>query len=303
MKLSKIFLQSINDIFSWEIIKLALVIGIPLAFIWIGIGSLFWDSLVGVTSNFISWIPFSVLKANAAFLIGGFSWVIAILVTYALIMALFNVPIYKLLPQKRYELFSIVLIILIAVFWTLFAVFNWDFVYKELEKVLTWFPFQTLQEGVAALLAILVFYNLFVVSLYLVVLFFNKPFLEAIAEKDYPSAQKNAISKKSPGKVIARDIVIFFIFLLVCFPLFFVPFVNILVQIFLWAWLIKESYFLSAASLYAKDDEIERLNEHGLVKWAMAFVASVVNILPILNIFAPFFAQTMFFHWVMQNRK
>ncbi len=304
MKLSSIFLKSVNDTLSWNIVKVALTVGILLGIVWIGIANIFWDDVVNISANFIGWIPFSILKSNAAFLIGGFTWFIAVLATYAVIIALFNVPIYKLLPQKKYETFSIVLLMIIAVSWTLFAVFNWDFVYKELEKVLTWFPFHTLQDGVAFLLAALIFYNLYVVSLYLVVMMFNKPFLQIIALKDYPDTkEENSIKSSKYLKTIFRDILIFAVLLILCFPLFFVPFVNIFIQVFLWAWIIKEAYFLSAASLYAKSEEIEELSSHGMIKWSIAFIVSMLNLLPVINIFAPFLGQTMFFHWIMQNKK
>jgi len=304
MKLSKVFLQSVGDILSWDIVKRVLTVSIPMGIVWFLIGSLLWDSVVGITSNFISWIPFSVLKANAAFLVGGFAWVVAILTTYAVVIALFNVPIYKLLPAKKYEVFSIVLILVIAILWTLFAVFNWDLVYKELEKVLTWFPFHTLQEGVASLLAVLIFYNLYIVSLYVLVMMFNKPFLRKIASKEYPDIKEvDSIKSSVFLKSILKDMMILFILLILCFPLFFVPFINIFLQIFLWAWFIKESYFLSAANLYATKEEIQKLNTHGVSKWMIAFIAAAINILPIVNIFAPFFAQTLFFHWVMQTKQ
>ena len=137
--------------------KKVLIIGIPLAIIWIFVANMLFDQTIALTSEVIGWIPFSILKSNAAFLIGSFSWIIAILATYALIMALLNIPIYKILTPKRYETFSIILIISIAIGWTLFAIFNWGFVYSEVAKMLTWFPFNTLQEGVSSLLAILIF--------------------------------------------------------------------------------------------------------------------------------------------------
>jgi hypothetical protein len=303
MKATSILFQSINDTLSWNSVKRVLVIGVPLAIIWIFVANMFFDQVMGLSSMVIGWIPFSILKSNAAFLIGSFSWIVAILATYALIMALLNIPIYKLLSPKRYETFSIILIITIAIGWTLFAIFNWDFVYSEVAKVLTWFPFNTLQEGVASLLAILVFYNLYIVSLYFIVLLFGKSMLKKIAQNDYPNAtQTNSIPTSKYVATIIKDIIIFTILLVLSYPLFFVPFINILIQIFLWAWLIKESYFLSTASLYATNKDIEELNKHSFQKWALAFGAAILNLIPIVNIFSPFFAQSLFFHWIMQSK-
>ena len=303
MKILSIFIKSITDTLSWNIVKLALVITVSLGVIWFGIGTLFWNKMINITSYFISWIPFSILKANAAFLIGGFSWFLIVLSTYAIIMALLNIPISKIVSPKRYEFFTIVLIVFISISWTIFAMFHWDFVYKELEKVLTWFPFQTLEDGVSALLAILVFYNFYIVSIYFVVMFFNKPFLEIVAIENFSDISlKNSIKSSKFLKIIFKDLSIFLLFLLFAFPLFFVPFVNIFIQVFLWAWLIKESYFLSAGSLYATKEQLDKLNKYSLQKWALAFIASLLNLVPIANLFAPFFAQILFFHWIMQNK-
>ena len=303
MKSRSILFKSINDTLSWNIVKRVLLLGIPLAVIWIFVANMLFDQTMALTSEVIGWIPFSILKANAAFLIGSFSWIIAILATYALIMALLNIPIYKILTPKRYETFSIILIISIAIGWTLFAIFNWGFVYSEVAKMLTWFPFNTLQEGVSSLLAILIFYNFYIVSLYFIVLLFNKSFLKHIASNDYPNTtETNSISKAKYISIIIKDICIFTILLLVSYPLFFVPFINIIIQVFLWSWLIKESYFLSSASLYATKEDIDKLNNHPFQKWSLAFGAAILNLIPIVNIFSPFFAQSLFFHWVMQTK-
>ena len=148
------------------------------------------------------------------------------------------------------------------------------------------------------------FYNLFIVTLAIVVLVMRKSFLHHLQLRDYPDA--DMMDKKERPKffsVALRDAVIFFVLLALFFPLLFVPFFNILVQVLLWAWLIKESYFLGAASLYTSEEEITGLRRHQFVLGGIAATASVLNLIPVVNIFAPFFALIMYFHWVMLNKK
>jgi hypothetical protein len=38
------------------------------------------------------------------------------------------------------------------------------------------------------------------------------------------------------------------------------------------------------------------------VVWGIAFITSMLNLMPVINILAPFFALVTFFHWVMLNR-
>ncbi len=303
MKVTEALLKGIRDTLSWNVIKTALATGIPLAMLWLATGYLLWEPVVGVTSMAIGWVPFSILKANGAFLIGGFVWFAAVLITYALITAVFHTPIMRMVPEEKYEYFSIILLLLISLGWTLFALLNWDFVYSEVAKVLTWFPFQTMQMGVAVMLAILFFYNLFIVSQALVVLLYHKHFLKKLQEKEYPgAAMVESYKKRHFVRLASRDAVFFFLLIMLFFPLFFVPFINMVLQVLLWAWLIRDAYFLAAVSLYADDEEIERLKRNRFVVWGIAFMTSMLNLMPVINILAPFFALITFFHWVMLNR-
>ena len=303
MNVTQALLKGIRDTLSWNVIKVALATGIPLAMLWIAVGYFLWEPVVSLTSLAIGWVPFSILKANGAFLIGGFVWFTAVLVTYALIVAVFHTPIFRLVPEEKYEYFSIILLLLISLGWTLFAFLNWDFVYGEVAKVLTWFPFQTMQLGVAVMLAILFFYNLFIVSQALMVLLYHKLFLRKLQESEYPGVSLvESYKKRHFFRVAIRDVVIFFLLLMIFFPLFFVPFVNMALQVLLWAWLIRDSYFLAAASLYADDEEIQELKRNRFVIWGIAFITSMLNLMPVINILAPFFALITFFHWVMLNR-
>ena len=303
MKTTQTILYGIRDTLSWPVLKTALMTGVPLAIVWFGIAYLLWQPTVAFTGMFISWVPFSILKANGAFLIGGFVWFAAVLITYALIVSFGNVLIFRHVSAKSYNLFSIFLLLLISLGWTLFAFLNWELVYTEVARVLAWFPFQTLEAGVAMMLAALIYYNLFIVTLAIVVLMMRRSFLHHLQERDYP----NAVTIKKEEHisflpVAFRDAVIFFVLLALFFPLLFVPFFNILVQVLLWAWLIKESYFLGAASLYATKAQIDALRTHQLVLWAIAATASLLNLIPVINIFAPFFALIMYFHWVMMHK-
>ncbi len=303
MHFTQALLRGIRDTLSWRVIKVSLMTGIPLALLWLGIAYLLWQPVTDITAMVIGWVPFSILKANGAFLLAGFVWFTAVLVTFALVVGLFHVPIMKFVPEEKFEHFAMLLLLLISLGWTLFAFLNWDFVYGEVMKVLTWFPFQTLQDGVALMLAALFFYNLFIVSYALVVLLYHKPFLHALQERDYPGER---LAEEYKGRhflpIALRDTVIFLLLLALFFPLFFVPFINMLIQVFFWAWLIKDSYFLATASLYASDEEIKELKRHRFVLWGIAFVTSMLNLIPVVNILAPFFALIVFFHWAMLNR-
>lgn len=303
MKLTLAILRGIKDTLSWQVLKVAIFTGIPLGVLWLVIAYLLWQPTVAFTSAIIGWVPFSILKANGAFLIGAFAWFQLVLVTFGTVIAIFNVPIFKFVPENKFEYFSILLLLFIALGWTLFAFFNWDLVINQVSKVLTWFPFQTLQLSVAFMLAALIFYNLFIVTLALLVLVYHKPFLHCLQKRDYPDETLiEGYRKRHFLRIAARDAGVFFLLMIVFFPLFFVPFINLGLQVLLWAWLIKDSYFLAAASLYATDNELKVLKRHSFVLWGIAFMTSLLNLVPVINVLSPFFALIVFFHWSMLNR-
>jgi len=304
MRVTEIFLKSVRDVLSLSAIKTALIVGIPLAIFWIAVGSLLWSGTLHLTQIFIDWIPFSILKANGSFLFGGFIWFFVVLITYGIVISLSNVFILERIKSKNYIYFAVGLLLLVALFWSLFALTNWDLVYSSVMKILGWFPFKTLKDGVASMLAALIFYNLFIASLAIVVLMYRKSFLRDLQSNDYPDAsmvQKSERVKFLP--VAFRDLGIFFVLLIIFFPLLFVPFINVLVQVVLWGWLTKESYFLAVASLYAKEGEYEHLKDHQVARWSIASVGALLNLVPLLNILSPFFTMILFFHWVMLNKK
>jgi hypothetical protein len=304
MKSTEIFIKSIKDTLSLNVIKSALLIGIPLAILWIVVASLFWSGTLHFTQFFIDWIPFSILKANGSFLFGGFIWFAVVLISYGILVSLSNVFILDRIKSKNYTHFAVLLLLFVSLFWSIFAFANWDFVYNGVMKILGWFPFKTLKDGVASMLAALIYYNLFIASLAIVVLMYRKSFLKHLQSDDYPNALM--VKKDERVKFLSvalRDLGIFFALLILFFPLIFVPFVNILLQVVLWGWLTKESYFLAVASLYAKEGEYEHLKDHQVARWSIASVGALLNLVPLLNILAPFFTMILFFHWVMLNKK
>ncbi len=303
MNFYHIFVKSVKDVLSWPVLKVVLGVGIPMFILWIAVGYIFWQPVTLFTAKVISWIPFSIVKANGAFVLAFFLWFQAVLITFALILAFFNAPILQYVKKENYESLVVSLVLVIAVFWTLIAFYYWHDIYLSIAKLLTWLPFETVDKAIAWFLAIYLFYNGFIVSLFLIILFYREPFLKALKERDYDDyGFKESKIKTGFSKVAIKDIITFTLLSIVLFPLFFVPVVNIIIQIFLWAWLIKDSLFLSVASLYCSKEGIERIKKHKYYLWSIAVFASLLNFVPVVNILSPFFAEIMFFHLIFSYK-
>lgn len=85
-------------------------------------------------------------------------------------------------------------------------------------------------------------------------------------------------------------------------PLLFIPVVNILVQIVLWIWLMKDTMSYDAASYTFESVDKARLKAHCGAIWTIAFIAVLFNFVPVLNIFGPFFGLIAMFYYFRASK-
>ena len=297
-------LRSIKDLLRWDVLRMALAIGIPLMAIWVAIGWALWYPVVGFTTKIITWVPFSMVKANGALFITFFIWFVAVLVSFAAVTLLIGPPMLKKFKERTYYIYTFTTLLFFSAFWALVILLKWHYIDTEIQYFLTLLPFQTVSDALAWLLAFYLFYNAFILSLYLIISYFKEPFLEGIREMDYPEVDIAEVGiSKSHHFSLVRDSVLFVLFSIIAFPVLFIPVANVFMQLLLWTWLYREAYFLSVCSLYCTEEEYQHLKEHNFTIWTIALFASVLNFLPVINIFTPFFAIIMFFHWIMTHKR
>ncbi|WP_456383116.1 EI24 domain-containing protein [Hydrogenimonas sp.] len=296
-------IRSVRDILKWNVLRYTLFIGIPLMGLWIWLSAKIWPYAIAVTSMIIGWIPFSIVKSNGALFIIFFIWFVAVLVSFAAVTALVGPLLLRRFKEKTYYIYTFTSLLLFSVLWALVLLFKWNEIFEEIQKLLTLLPFQTVADASAWLLAFYFFYNAFILTLFLVISLFRKPYLEAIRRIEYPEILPN---EKGVGKShharIFQDAILFFLFSLIAFPILFIPVANVVTQVFLWAWLYRESFFLSTCNLYCDERDYRELREHRVVIRSIAVLTALLNFLPVINVFAPFFAQIMFFHWIMEHK-
>ncbi len=300
MKVSLCIVKAIKDLFNPEVVKVVLVTALPLFFLYFGILFLFWENIISFSNFIISWVPFSVLKLNGAFFVLFFLWFISVVVTFAAISAILGPIFLKNLGEERHYLYTVILISLLSLLYAFLFISNWDFINSEVQRLLTLLPFDTVSKAVGAIVAVYIFYNMFILSLFIIIFIFAKPFLEAIRELEYPVLEINIQDKFEFKRVFLKDIFLFIALFILLFPLFFIPVVNMGVQIFLWAKLYHDSFIYFVCNEYCSNNEFEKLKNYKLKTILIALIAASFNFLPIVNFFAPFFAVIMFFHCIIQ---
>ncbi len=300
MKITSCLVKSFRDLFNQEILKAVLISALPLFLFYLLLLSLFWNQIITFANFIISWVPFSILRLNGAFFILFFLWFISVVVSFAFVTALLGPLLLRKFKEVGYYFYILITILFFSVFYAVIFVSEWDYINTEVQKFLTLLPFDTVSKGVGAIVAVYIFYNLFILSLFGIIFIFAKPFLEAIRELEYPDVEINTEDKFALKRVIIKDIFMFLALFMILFPLFFIPVINIGVQWFLWTKLYHDSFLYFVCKEYCSKEEFEELKKHELKTILIAVIAASFNFLPIVNFFAPFFAIIMFFHCIME---
>ncbi len=284
---------SFKTIVKWKISKTALISGFIFMSIWVVIGFVFWHPLTSFTISLLNFVPFAFIKSNGAFMLSSLIFVQSILITLAFVIIILSTTIIKDAKEKKFPLFILSIAFGVILFWSVVWFFNHGIIYTNLEKILTWLPFHTIEKAMAYIYAIYLLYSLYVVSLLLFVSIFSKKILRLGIE--------DRIEKKADKNILIftlKDTAIFLVISVIAFPLFFIPVVNFLFQILIWIWLIKDTFTYDIGAIFYDNDKIKEIKQkHKKTILTISFISSLFNFIPILNIFSPYFGEFAMYYY------
>lgn len=165
---------------------------------------------------------------------------------------------------------------------------------------LHWIPWEWLQTTGASIAAFALGYMVFIVLINLFTSLFSETLLIKLAKKHYPDTPVTGEASIAASIAVnAKASVIFLILFILFIPLLFVPVLGQIAMLYLWSVLIKEPTVYEVGSLFIKDRRIRK--EKSKKARTIALIASLFNYIPIINIFAPIFAQILFLHHVLRD--
>ncbi len=292
-----------KEILNWNTMKYALISGIFVSALWVGIGTILWDHLIALSSRILELVPFSMVRSNGAWMLSTFLWLQAVLLTFALIFAFLGNLILRSVSKEKYTSFSILVAVGSALFWALVWFFKGDYIYHQFLQLLTWLPFETVEKGIAFLIGFYLIYNAIVVTMVFITSLFSEPLIASVEERHFKEDEviRDHVFR-SVGYTV-KDSVIFMIASLIAFPLLFIPVLNIVVQIALWMWLIKDTMSYDAAALVYEKVEQEEIKQHRFAIWVISFTTALFNFIPVFNIFGPYFGEISMFHYLKSIKK
>ena len=288
---------AIQDLKNNEIQKKAIINGIFWAVIWGAVLFFTWDTMTSFTKKLLLWFPFTFINYSGSYLIFTILWIQAILITFGITFYIFNKFIEKYLEKTHSQYFTLIIGIVIVLFYTfLFLYYKHSFLLYISHFIKT-LPFQSIQELLSIFLALLFYYMLFSVSISLTFTFLGINILKKLAFEEYPNLQTANIKKNKIFFYFFRDLSIFIIISLLCYPLFLIPWINIITMFFLWTYVIKDTYYYSVKNLFNLDD----LNNKE--KYILSFLSAILNFIPIINIYSSAFGMLLFYHYMLEKKE
>ncbi len=284
-------------ILEWSLIRLAFFSGLIVTLFWVVLGFFFWNPLVSFSGDMLELVPFSMVRSNGAQIISVFVWMQAVLITFALVVIFLGTLFSRKISKDRYGYFYILTIACSAIFWSLIWFFKGDYLHAHFLKLLNWLPFETIDKGMAYLMACLMIYNLIVISMLFVTSILSQKVLKEI-NREYFDDEMMYEREFGIVKYTFKDVLIFVIASTVLFPVFFIPFLNWVVQLGLWVYLVKNTFGYDVGTSLSEDFTKDRLKEESRAIWTISFVSAVFNFIPILNFFGPFLGEIAIFHYL-----
>lgn len=181
--------------------------------------------------------------------------------------------------------------------WSLWGVFT-GFV----ASYLSWIPWEWLQTSGASVASVLVSYMLFIIIVALLTSLYSEKLLINLAKKHYPSVNVVGSADITTSILLTlKASIVFFLLFIITLPLLFIPLFGQVVVLYLWSILLKEPTIYDVGSLFISDKSI--LKEKKKKTRLLAMIAVLFNYVPVLNIFAPVFAQILFLHHLLKEEK
>jgi len=183
-----------------------------------------------------------------------------------------------------------------------FVWYFWEGLSNFIASYLSWIPWEWLQTSGAKVITFASAYMIFIIIVSLLTSLYSEKLLIKLAQKNYP--QVNVVgSIDIPTSIMStlKSSLLFLVLFILCIPFLFIPILGQIVMLYLWSVLIKEPTTYDVGSLFIVDKKT--IKEKTKKTRILAMIASLFNYVPVMNIFAPIFAQILFLHHILGKEK
>jgi hypothetical protein len=167
---------------------------------------------------------------------------------------------------------------------------------------LSWIPWEWLRTTGASVGTIAVAYMIFIMVLSILTSLMVEPLLIKLAKKHYPTSAVIGSPDMMTSLLLSlKSGFVFLAIFLIGFPIMFIPLVGAVWMLWLWSIVLKAPTIYDVSSLFIADKSL--IKSKTKKSTLMAMIAAGFNYIPVVNIFAPVFAQILFLHHILGSRK
>lgn len=178
----------------------------------------------------------------------------------------------------------------------------WDLLFEMITIYANWIPWEWLSAFVTSLASLLIAYTLFILMVSLFTALMSEELLIRLAKKHYPSIPvMGSADIMTSLLVTVKSSALFLGVFILLLPLLFIPVLGQVVMLYLWSILLKAPTVYDVGSLFIHDKNL--LKAQSKKATFIAMIGSLFNYIPILNLFAPVFAQILFLHHLLKSKK
>ncbi|MFT7880811.1 MAG: EI24 domain-containing protein [Sulfurimonas sp.] len=177
----------------------------------------------------------------------------------------------------------------------------WDLLFGVITAYASWIPWEWLTATITSLASLLIAYTLFIIMVSLFTAVMSEKLLIKLAKKHYPSVPVTGSADITTSVLITlKSSAVFLGLFLLLLPLLFIPILGQVVILYLWSILLNAPTVYDVGSLFIKEKSV--LKEKSKRSTLIAMIGSLFNYIPLLNLFAPVFAQILFLHHLLKDR-
>jgi len=171
----------------------------------------------------------------------------------------------------------------------------WGALSSFITSYLSWIPWEWLQTSGAKVITFTLAYMIFIIIISLLTSLYSEKLLIKLAQKHYPKvAVIGSVDIITSIISTLKASIVFLILFILAIPLLFVPILGQVVMLYLWSVLIKEPTSYDVGSLFIREKKNIKIKAQKTR--VLSMIASLFNYVPLLNVFAPIFAQILFLH-------
>ena len=183
-----------------------------------------------------------------------------------------------------------------------FIWYAWEGLSTFIVSYLSWIPWEWLQNSGADVMTFGLAYMIFIIMVTLLTSLYSETLLISLAKKHYPEVKVIGTANISTSILLTlKASMLFLVLFILLLPFIFIPIVGQVVILYLWSILLKEPTLYDVSALFIDDKKV--LKEKKKKTRVLAMLASLFNYVPVVNIFAPIFAQILFLHHVLGKKE